>query len=67
MKKLIALLILVCASGAVAAVQDNTPAEVSTAIGRPKNYKAKALHAVSAVTTANPNIKARCLDALRKS
>ncbi|MGF6612072.1 hypothetical protein OKW45_006994 [Paraburkholderia sp. WSM4175] len=33
----------------------------------PKNYKAKALHAVSAVTTANPHIKARCLDALRKS
>ncbi|WP_429347454.1 hypothetical protein [Paraburkholderia sp. Clong3] len=33
----------------------------------PKNDKAKALRAVSAVTTANPHIKARCLDALRKS
>jgi hypothetical protein len=33
----------------------------------PKNYKAKALHAVSVVTTANPQIKARCLDALRRS
>ncbi|MBB5412423.1 hypothetical protein HDG34_006395 [Paraburkholderia sp. HC6.4b] len=29
----------------------------------PKNYKAKALHGVSAVTTA----KVRCLDALRRS
>ncbi|MGF6293482.1 hypothetical protein [Paraburkholderia youngii] len=158
MKKLLALLILVCASAAVGAVQSNTPAEVSAAIGRqgasaffrsldeatadrlfeqigtgradwvalapklavgadganaeglgialayalprnpaavlkvvdplegdghvlaisrvcgipfiddaPKNYKAKALHAVSAITTANPHIKARCLDVLRKS
>ncbi|MPW09304.1 hypothetical protein GCT19_27220 [Paraburkholderia sp. CNPSo 3155] len=158
MKKLLAVMILGCASGAVGAVQGNTPAEVSAAIGRqgagaflrsldeaavdrlferigtgradwvalapklavaadganaeglgialayalprnpaavlkvadpveggshilalprvcgipfiddvPKNYKSKALHAVSAVTTANPHIKARCLDALRKS
>ncbi|MBB5420172.1 hypothetical protein [Paraburkholderia atlantica] len=114
MKKLLAVMILVCASGAVGAVQGNTPAEVSAAIGRqgagaflrsldeaavdrlferigtgradwvalaPKLAVAAdganaeglgialayALHAVSAVTTANPHIKARCLDALRKS
>ncbi|APA86497.1 hypothetical protein BJG93_14665 [Paraburkholderia sprentiae WSM5005] len=33
----------------------------------PKNYKTKALRAVSAVTTVNRQIKTRCLDALRKS
>jgi hypothetical protein len=33
----------------------------------PKNYKTKALRAVASVTTANPHVKARCLDALRKS
>lgn len=33
----------------------------------PKNYKAKALRAVSAVKTIAPQIKSRCLEALRKS